>query len=103
MEDQEGHNSAIYAAPNARPSSTQDYPGHPESSSLLTEFVDGCECTPSPDSGLLSVRATAKHLGVSLATVYSLVANRHLHCVRISNAIRIRSGDLAAYMALRSE
>jgi excisionase family DNA binding protein len=47
--------------------------------------------------------ATAKHLGVSLATVYSLVTNRHLHCVRISNAIRIHPGDVAAYMAPRRE
>ncbi|MGO9829314.1 MAG: helix-turn-helix domain-containing protein [Myxococcaceae bacterium] len=45
------------------------------------------------------MRATAEHLGVSLATVYSLVARGQLPCLRISNAIRIRPADLAAYLA----
>jgi excisionase family DNA binding protein len=90
-------------APGPLPSSARDHPSHPEPGSLLTEFVDGFESPPRADFALLSVRATAKHLGVSLATVYSLVATRQLHCVRISNAIRIHPGDLAAYLALRRE
>ena len=103
MEDQQGQNSGSYMPRSPLPSSAQDHPGHPEPSSLLTEFVDGFEGPPSPASGLLSVRATAEYLGVSLTTVYSLVATRQLPCVRVSNAIRIRPADLAAYLALRGE
>ena len=103
-EPPEGHQGQIlmsYVAPSGPSASTQDHPDHPEPSSLLTEFVDGFEGLPSPGSRLLSVRATAEHLGVSLATVYSLVATRRLPCVRISNAIRIRPRDLAAYLSPR--
>jgi hypothetical protein len=103
VEDQQGEDSGGYVAPGALPSSAQDPLGHPEPGSLLTEFVDGFEGPPRAETALLSVRATAKHLGVSLATVYSLVATRQLHCVRISNAIRIHPRDLAAYLALRRE
>ena len=64
MEDQQGQNSGSYMPRSPLPSSAQDHPGHPEPSSLLTEFVDGFEGPPSPASGLLSVRATDEYLGV---------------------------------------
>ena len=103
VETQQSQNSGAYVVSGTFSSSAQDHPGHPELGSLLTEFVDGFEGPPRAENALLSVRATAKHLGVSLATVYSLVATRQLHCVRISNAIRIHPRELAAYLALRRD
>jgi len=50
---------------------------------------------------LLSVRAVAAHLGVSMATVYKLCASGALPHLRVSNAIRLALDDLAAYVALR--
>ncbi len=50
---------------------------------------------------LLSVRAVAAHLRVSMATVYKLCASGALPHLRVSNAIRLAPDDLAAYVALR--
>jgi excisionase family DNA binding protein len=47
---------------------------------------------------LLSVREVALRLSVSTATIYALVGQGKLPCVRVSNAIRIRPEDLAMYL-----
>jgi excisionase family DNA binding protein len=47
---------------------------------------------------LLSVREVALRLSVSKATVYALVGQGRLPCVRVSNAIRVRPEDLSAYL-----
>jgi excisionase family DNA binding protein len=51
---------------------------------------------------LLTVRQVARRLGVSAATVYTLVARGELAHVRVSNAIRVAPTDLAAYLAART-
>ena len=50
---------------------------------------------------LLSVRETARRLGVSTATVYDLVERGEIAHVRVSNAIRIAPSDLADFIASR--
>jgi excisionase family DNA binding protein len=50
---------------------------------------------------LLTVRAVAGRLGLSMATVYKLVALGHLPHARVSNAIRISPVDLDAYVVGR--
>jgi excisionase family DNA binding protein len=47
---------------------------------------------------LLRVAEVAEQLGVSTATVYGLCAAGDLPHVRIVDAIRIRPGDLAAFV-----
>ena len=47
---------------------------------------------------LLTVREVAERLAVSTATVYALCARGELPHVRVSNAIRIAPGDLAAFL-----
>jgi excisionase family DNA binding protein len=80
-------------------SSAHNHPGHRELNRMLTESVDGLDGQTWVHSRLLSVRATAERLGVSAATVYSLVASRQHRCLRISNAIRIHPDDLTAYLS----
>jgi excisionase family DNA binding protein len=48
---------------------------------------------------LLTVRQVAEQLAVSTATVYALVERGELRHVRVSNAIRVASVDLDAYLA----
>jgi excisionase family DNA binding protein len=50
---------------------------------------------------LLTVRQVAERLGVSTATVYTLVEQGELAHVRVSNAIRIPPPNLASFMAGR--
>jgi excisionase family DNA binding protein len=47
---------------------------------------------------LLSVREAAERLGLCTATVYGLCAEGALPHIRILNAIRIASADLAAFV-----
>ena len=51
---------------------------------------------------LLSVRQVAELLGVSPATVYRLCERRRLHCMRISNMIRISTHDLFEFVGLQA-
>jgi excisionase family DNA binding protein len=44
------------------------------------------------------VRQVAEHLGVSTATIYTLVERGDLPHVRVSNAIRVAPAALAAYL-----
>jgi excisionase family DNA binding protein len=48
---------------------------------------------------LLTVRQVAARLGVSTATVYTLVARGELAYVRVTNAIRVAPRDLSAFIA----
>ncbi len=50
---------------------------------------------------LLSVRQVAERLGMSTATIYSLVEREELAHVRVSNAIRVRPVDLDAFIEAR--
>jgi excisionase family DNA binding protein len=50
---------------------------------------------------LLTVREVARQLCVCRATVYKLAATGALPHVRISGAVRITPGDLAAFIARR--
>ena len=52
--------------------------------------------------GFLTVRQVATRLAVSRATVYSLVANKALPHLRISNAIRVKRRDLDAFLGFGS-
>ncbi|MCC6810909.1 MAG: helix-turn-helix domain-containing protein [Deltaproteobacteria bacterium] len=51
---------------------------------------------------LLSVREVAAVLGVSTATVYALIERGEIVHVRVSNAIRVSAGAIAAYTARSS-
>ncbi|TNF32515.1 MAG: DNA-binding protein [Deltaproteobacteria bacterium] len=51
---------------------------------------------------LLTVAEVANRLKVSRATVYRLVKDGDLPSVRVSNSIRVRGGDLDAYVARSS-
>jgi excisionase family DNA binding protein len=56
---------------------------------------------PRPLDRLLTVRAVADQLGVSTATVYTLVERGELGHVRVSNAIRIAGADVSAFITAR--
>jgi excisionase family DNA binding protein len=60
--------------------------------------VDGFRALSGGLGSLLSVREVALRLSVSTATVYALVGQGKLPCVRVSNAIRVRPEDLAVYL-----
>ncbi len=64
-----------------------------------------CIVTPPKPRGernrLLRVSDVAEHLGVSTATVYTLCKRGELPHVRIIDSIRIRPGDLDAFLATR--
>ena len=51
-----------------------------------------------PVERLLTVREVAAALQVSTATIYELVGRGELPHVRVSNAIRVRAADLAAFV-----
>ena len=50
------------------------------------------------DGTLLNVRQVAAYLGLCTATVYKLCSRGGLPHVRVSNAVRVRRGDLAEFL-----
>lgn len=48
---------------------------------------------------MMNVRDVASHLGVCTATVYKLCATGALPHVRVMNAVRVTTEDLAAFIA----
>ncbi len=48
---------------------------------------------------LLTVRETAEHLRVSPRTVYRLIHDGQLRTVSIASELRVRPGDLDAYLS----
>ena len=50
---------------------------------------------------LLTVRQVAELLGVCTAIVYRLIDRGELAHVRVSNAIRVKGSDLAAFLEQR--
>jgi excisionase family DNA binding protein len=59
---------------------------------FVTPLLQGRTAEPVVFSGLLTVRAAARLLGVTPATVYGLCSRNKLPHVRVSNAIRIALG-----------
>jgi excisionase family DNA binding protein len=51
---------------------------------------------------LLTIRQVAEQLGISTATIYTLVERGELAHVRVSNAIRIATADVSAFIAART-
>lgn len=60
----------------------------PNHQNLLTTFLQG----------FMTVAEVAKHLGVSRSTVYQLCERGELPHVRVSNAIRVPSVAVLAYL-----
>jgi excisionase family DNA binding protein len=75
-------------------------------SPFVTQFVtrppaEAPRSTPvqAAPERLLTVAEVATFLGVSRATIYALVERGDLAHVRVTNAIRIRPADAAAFIA----
>jgi excisionase family DNA binding protein len=69
----------------------------------LADLVTSAPSAPAPPASddpeaLLSVPRAAKRIGMSASWVYRAVEEGRLPCVRIGSRVRVRAGDLEAFV-----